>query len=182
MSLGLYRCRICGEVYFGSNPSHCPHCGAHASYMVGITEWKNENLGVDLTDKSRENLETTQNLEFHASRLYRAASKESKSDELYGFFKYLARTEKEHYDVVSKLLGVKASPDIMGLGTDTKGSDEENLKESKRLEENATALYRKFAEEAKEPRIKDFFKALVEIESDHIGLDDEELSKIRKGA
>jgi rubrerythrin len=178
MSLGLFRCRICGEVYFGSHPSHCPYCGAHGIYMIAITDWKDENIGVDLSDISEKNLKTTLDLEFHASRLYRAAAGKSSSNEVKGFFKYLAKVEGEHYSVVCKLLGIEADKDIYGLGSDAKETDSENLAESKRLEVHATDLYRKFSEEAEEPRIKEFFKALADVEADHVKLDDEELLKI----
>lgn len=146
--------------------------------MIGISDWTNENLGVVLSDISKKNLETTKYLEFHASRLYRAAAKVSKNDEIQGFFKYLAKIEREHYSVVCKLLGIEASDEINGLGDDAKETDTENLEVSKKLEENATALYRKFAEEAGEPRVKQFFTALAEVEADHIELDDQEIIKL----
>ena len=182
MSLELFRCRICGEVYFGSHPSHCPYCGVHGVYLIHISDWKNENLAVTLTDISKKNLETTLKLEFNASRLYRASAKKSKSDEIQGYFKYLARVEKEHYEVVCKLLGVDISDEINGLSDDVKDTDVENLSISQKLEEAATKLYRKFSTEAKEPRVKDFFKALSDVEADHTKLDIDAISKLNKGA
>ena len=176
---GLYRCRICGEAYFGKHPSHCPHCGANAKYMTSISGWVDENIGVIATEAEKGFLAQTRDLEFHASRLYRASAKDSANPEIVGYFKYLARVEREHYEVACKLLGEKISDDINGLGTDSKGDDLANLEESKRLEEEATKLYRGFAEKSKTERIVDFFSALAAIEADHIELDTGEILKLK---
>lgn len=173
----LFRCKVCGEVYFGSHPSHCPHCGAGDRYMIKIAVWRDDNIGVVPSEKEKDFLAQTRDLEFHASRLYRAAAKESKSDEIKGFFKYLARTEKEHYEVACKLLKEEISDEINGIGEDSKGNDRDNLLESKKLEEHVTALYKDFSVQSENPRIKDFFAALSEVEANHIELDNMELSK-----
>lgn len=177
---GAFRCRICGEVYFGEHPSHCPHCGAHQRFMVKISVWKDENKKIDnLSEISRKNLLETRDLEYSATRFYKAASKETNNPEIGGFFKYLARTEKEHYEVVSKLLGLPIDPKI-NEPSEGKGSDLENLKESQNREEHVTELYAKFASEANEKRVKEVFEALSEIEADHIDLDKEEISKLNQ--
>jgi rubrerythrin len=145
--------------------------------MIGISAWRDENKNVVLSEQERDFLTQTRDLEFHASRIYRAAAKDSEKDEIKGFFKYLARTEKEHYEVACKLLGEPISDDINGLGDDSKGNDHENLLESKRLEEHATKLYADFSVQSSSPRIKDFFAALAGVESNHIQLDNVELAK-----
>ena len=176
---GLFRCRLCGEVYFGSHPSHCPHCGAHEKYMVRINVWKEENLPIELSDISRKNLKETKELEFTATQFYRAAAKETSNPLIKGFFKYLARTEKEHYEVACKLLGDEISPAIDEASV-AKGDDIENLRHSQATEEHVTALYKKFADEATEPRVKEIFLAISEVEADHIELDKEEIQAIEK--
>lgn len=173
----LFRCRICGEVYFGKHPSHCPHCGAHEKYMIKISIWKEENLPLELSDISRKNLQETKELEFSATQFYRAAAKETKSPLIKGFFKYLARTEKEHYEVACKLLGDEISSAI-DEASEGKGNDLENLKDSQAREKHVTALYRKFAEEAVEPRVKEIFSAIADVEADHIELDEKEIAKL----
>jgi len=174
----LLRCKICGEVYFGKHPSHCPHCGAHAKYMIRIDDWKNENKPLEnLSEISRENLEKTRELEHSATQFYRAAAKETNDEKISGFFKYLARTEKEHYEVASKLLALPVEGSI-DEASEGKGSDLENLKESQRREEYVTSLYERFAKEAAEPRVKEIFEAIAEVESDHIELDKEEIKEL----
>ncbi len=49
-------------------------------------------------------------------------------------------------------------------------SYQENLKDSQNREQRAIKLYSQFFKEAKEPRIKEIFQALVLIESDHLKL------------
>lgn len=175
---GLFRCRICGEVYFGKHPSHCPHCGAGQAYMIPIINWKDENKGVVPNEEEKDFLIQTRDLEFHASRLYRAAAKKSENEEIRGFFKYLARTEKEHYEVACKMLGQDISDEINGIGDDAKDTDRENILESKRLEEHVSNLYREFSDKSENSRIKDFFKALAEVETGHIHMDEEEIKHI----
>lgn len=175
----LFRCRICGEVYFGKHPSHCPHCGAHDRFMVKAEVWKNENLPIsDLSEISKKNLKETKELEYNATRFYKAAAKETDSDLIKGFFKYLARTEKEHYEVACKLLG-ETIEDSINDPSKGKGSDEANILESKKMEDHVTNLYAKFAKEANEPRVKEIFNAISEVEADHIELDKKELEIIK---
>jgi rubrerythrin len=145
--------------------------------MIKIGAWKEENLPIELSDISRKNLQETKQLEFEATQFYRAAAKETQNPLIKGFFKYLARTEKEHYEVACKLLGdeISAAIDEASIG---KGEDLENLKESQTKEEHVTALYKKFAEEAVEPRVKEIFIAISEVEADHIELDKEEIAQI----
>lgn len=173
----LTRCRICGEVYFGSSPSHCPYCGAHKKYLVPLGKWKDENRGVVPGEKEKENLKTTQALEYENTRFYRAAAGEAESPEIAGFFKYLARIENEHYNVASKLLGAEKDPAIF-KPSDSKGNDLANLKYSKEKEEHAAKLYAGFIPQSENERIKTFFEALAEVESDHIVLDDSEIDKL----
>ncbi len=174
---GVFRCRICGEVYFGKHPSHCPHCGAHERYMIKLSVWKNENVPLELSDLSRKNLEETRELELSATQFYRAAAKETSSEEIRGFFKYLARTEKEHYEVACKLLGAEISPAIDDP-SEAFGSDMANLEESKKREEHAASLYAGFAEVSAEPRVKEVFSAISEVEADHIELDTQEINTV----
>jgi rubrerythrin len=107
--------------------------------MVKMNLWKEENLPIELSEISRKNLQETKELEFTATQFYRAAAKETKSPLIKGFFKYLARTEKEHYEVACKLLGDDISSAI-DEASEGKGSDIENLKHSQATEEHVTAL------------------------------------------
>jgi rubrerythrin len=145
--------------------------------MVAIGDWKDENVGLNLTETDRTNLETTRELEYENTRLYRAASAEATTEELRGYFKYLAKIENEHYNVAVKLLGGEKDPSIF-QPSEAKGSDIENLNYSKEKEDHASKLYATFIPNSSNERLKSFFTALSEVEADHIELDDEEIDKI----
>ncbi len=176
--LELFRCRICGEVYFGKHPSHCPHCGAHERFMVKLRAWIDENQPINnLSDLTRKNLAETKELEYNATRFYKAAANDTDNKTIKGFFKYLARTEKEHYEVACKLLGEKIE-DTINNASESLGDDLKNLQKSQEMEEHVSPLYAKFAEQATEPRAKEVFVALSEVEADHIELDREEIKEL----
>jgi rubrerythrin len=177
METGLFRCRICGEVYFGTHPSHCPFCGAHKGFLVAMSIWKNENLGVNPTAQELEFLKTTQQLEYENTRLYRAAQNRAQDEELKGFFKYLSKIENEHYNVATKLLSADKDQSILDPGEEM-GTDIANLKHSQEKEKHASELYASFIPKCETPRLKTFFRALSDVESDHIELDTEEIDKL----
>lgn len=173
-----YRCLICGEAYAGSErPSHCPFCGAKGSYFVNAADWADENLGIgELSDISRRNLETTLQLEVNNAPFYRDAMLKTKDIELQGIFKYLSKVEAEHASVVRKILKCDMPQPEKGKEVAT-DDDRENLRTAHERERVAAALYKKFAEEAMEPRVKKVFAALSEIESDHLDLEDDLLNR-----
>jgi rubrerythrin len=173
----LQRCRFCGEVYYGEKPSHCPHCGASKKFMLPIGLWKEENRGVEISEKTREILRQAQALEFYNTRFYRAASA-TENAEISGYFKYLSKIEGEHYSVLTKLLGEEKNPEISGK-EDSKGSDFKNLTHSEEREELASALYEEFTDQVSERRVKEIFLELTKIENDHLKLDKLELQKLK---
>jgi rubrerythrin len=177
----VFRCRICGEVYFGNHPTHCPFCVAHAEYLVALGVWKDENAGIELTETDRKNLEETRELEYINTRFYRAAAAATESTAIQGYFKYLAKIENEHYNVACKLLGAEKDATIFDP-SEGKGSDMANLEHSKEREEHASKLYETFIPISGSERVKTFFKALSVVEADHIELDAKEIEEIKEKA
>ena len=84
-------------------------------------------------------------------------------------FKALMKVESEHASIFSKHLKI-TKPDLFDVEASTDG--EANLQESHRREGVAIEAYKQFAEAATTPRAKEVFDALVEIEEDHLGLED----------
>ena len=170
----FYRCLICGDVYTGKEmPTNCPFCGAPAEkYMVEAKDWVDENEGIqNLSDKSRRNLEAALQLEVNNAPFYKDASAKSSNVEIQGIFKCLAKIEAEHASLINKILKCEPPPPQAGKEVAME-SDIENLKAAHKREVTATAFYKKAAAEATEPRVKEVFTALSEIESDHIELED----------
>ncbi len=167
-----YRCLICGEVYTGKEkPSHCPFCGAKNDYLVNASDWVDENLEIgELSEISRTDLQKTLQLEVNSVPFYRDAMLKTRDTELQGIFKYLSKVEAEHASVVKKILKCDMPQPEKGREVAT-DDDGENLRTAHERETAAAALYKKFAEESVEPRVKKVFAVLSDVESDHLDLE-----------
>jgi len=163
----VFRCRICGEVYIGEEkPKSCPFCGAHEKYFVLANSWSLIKAS-SLCDISQENLKKALDLEINNTNFYKAVSQRSKDKYVQSMFKGLSKVEREHASAICKHLGIPKPDSNVGLDKAV-DSDEENLNEADRREKRAVKFYGQAFNEAPEPEIKDFFKALMQIESDHI--------------
>lgn len=178
MRMKIYRCLICGDAYVGyDKPLNCPFCGAHDKFMVDAYEWEDRNIGVELSDVSRKNLEKALEIEISNSAFYRCAADKAQDKIVQGMFKALSKIEAEHASTICKLLRIP-KPNIAAVEVHCSKSDLENLKESYERETRASNFYTKAAEEATEPRIKEVFSALVEVEKDHLDLDHQQIERL----
>ncbi len=165
----VFRCRICGTPYLGSErPTHCPACGAHQKYLVDGADYQPPAI-IELTQKSRENLERALAMETGNSNFYRGVFKIADNEKDKAQFQALARIEAEHALIIARILGIPRPEEIAETG-DCSPSLKENLKELHRREERAMHLYRRFLEEAKEERVREVLEALIESETDHFRL------------
>lgn len=162
-------CEICGDAYIGAEkPKNCPFCGARAHFIRNGAEavpvvTKNFEIG----EVSKKNLEETLKLEMHANAVYLCMAGKTKTYEIKAMFKRLAKVELEHAVIVCKLMKISVPEINPELCSD---EDLENFKETIKLEENASSLYARFAQEASEQDIKMLFTALTQAETDHIEL------------
>lgn len=163
----VYRCRICGEVYIGEEkPRSCPFCGAHNNYFVLAKEWKLIQ-SESLSDISKDNLRKALELEIDNTNFYKAVSERSKDVYVSSMFKGLSKVEREHASTICKHLKIE-KPDLK-VGLDKAvDSDRANIEEANRREKRAVKFYTEARNQAPEEEIKEFFKALMEVESDHI--------------
>jgi rubrerythrin len=169
MKIKVFRCRVCGEVYIGEEkPKTCPFCGAHENYFVSAKEWK--LLGIEkISDTSRNNLKRALELEIDNTNFYRAASEKSRDIYFASMFKGLSKIEREHASAICKLLKIEKPDSRVGLDKAV-DSDRLNLEEAHRRENRAVKFYGEARSQATEQDIAEFFKALIQIESDHIVL------------
>jgi len=172
----VFRCRICGDPYIGLDaPTRCPFCGADHRFFVEAQNWDPNEFNVELSDLSRKNLEDALELELGNAAFYECARNAAdKADDHYSFakFKTLMKVEKEHASAISKFLKIsKKDLEKQQCSTDAKT----NTKEGYDREDRAIKSYAKFRDEAVEPRLKEFFSALVEIETDHLDLHKENM-------
>jgi rubrerythrin len=162
-------CQICGDAYVGiEKPKNCPFCGARENYIkLGAEARPIVNEKIELSEQSIKNLKATYDLEVKASALYVCMAGKAKTYEIKAMYKRLAKVELEHAVITTKLM----QTDRPGVGTETcSDEDVENFQKTIALEENATSLYLKFAQESEEQNIKILFTALSQAEQDHIEL------------
>ncbi|UCG69782.1 MAG: ferritin [Thermoplasmata archaeon] len=170
----VLRCRICGDPYLGEEiPTNCPFCGAPAKYMIPASDWKDPEID-GLSQISRNNLQSALELEIENTKFYLCASEMTKNVEGKQMFKALFKIEREHASIICKILKKeKTSISLDKLACYPSYKD--NLKDSHDREERAIKAYSQFFKEAKEPRIKEIFGALVLIETDHLKLSEERM-------
>jgi len=163
---------VCGEVYIGEEkPRSCPFCGAHEKYFVLAREWELLHSKT-LSDISRGNLKKALDLEINNTNFYKAVSEKTKDVYVSSMFKGLSKVEREHASTICKHLNIE-KPDSKVGSDKAVDSDKLNIEEANRREKNAVKFYSQASNQALEPEIKEFFKALMEIESDHITLTDQ---------
>ena len=172
----VFRCRVCRDPYIGEEPpSRCPFCGAAACYFIPAQEWNPSEYVFEISDKSRTNLYAALELELNNTAFYLCAmnAAKAKGDE-YGVakFKALKKVENEHADAILKFLKIKSPPLTQASCSE---DFEKNTQEGWNRENRAIKAYAKFAKEAIEIQLKEFFEALVEIETDHLELHAENL-------
>jgi len=168
----VYRCNICGEVYIGEEkPGSCPFCGAHQNYFVLAKEWSLIK-SASLSDVSRENLKKALDLEINNTNFYKAVSEGSKDTYVQSMFKGLSKVEREHASAICKHLEIQKPDSDVGLDKAV-DSDQDNIAEANGRERRAVKFYAEAAGQALEPELKEYFKALMQIEADHIVLTDE---------
>jgi rubrerythrin len=167
----VYRCRICGDPYIGVEPpTRCPFCGARTEYFVEAEDWSPDEFNVELSDVSKRNLEAALELELDNAAFYDCAkSNAEKLKDVYYLakFKALMKVEREHASAISKFLKIsRPNLEKKMCSTDMRA----NTNEGWERENRAIKAYESFRDEATSPRLKEFFNALVEIETDHLEL------------
>ena len=167
----VFRCRICGDPYIGTEaPSRCPFCGAKTKYFIEAADWDPSEFDVELSENSLMNLKKALDLEINNAGFYECSMNKAKAagDEYYtAKFKALKKVEFEHASAICKFLKISAPSLPATLCSD---GTERNTKEAWCREKKAIESYSQFRREATEPRLKEFFGALVEIETDHLNL------------
>jgi rubrerythrin len=167
----VFRCRICGDPYIGTEaPKQCPFCGAQQRYFVKARDWESDEFDVTLGEVNREDLRAALKLELDNAAFYDCAKHAAeKAGDEYSFakFKALMKVEQEHASAILKFLKI-SQPDLKKLTCSAFAKA--NTKEGWEREDRAIKAYAQFRDRAKEARLKEFFRALVEIETDHLDL------------
>jgi rubrerythrin len=167
----IYRCRICGETYLGSEaPAMCPFCGAHAELLVDTADYPEDINDITAAEVELADLDTSIELERANTRFYLAMAQRTDNPKLASAYKRLAAVESEHCSLFCKLAKQPKPADIREPG-DELGSWEADIDESLRREKRASALYAEFSARATSPRLIEVWHAVSAVEADHIVLD-----------
>ncbi len=160
-----FRCQICGDSYLGeAAPDRCPFCGAHNDYIKRASEWIDYGQ-VDLSEQSRKDCERALELEMNNKAFYACAAAKTNDQILEAFFKRLSKQEGEHAEVLCEMMGIDEPDDPV---VDCQDDDAENMSEAHGREGRAIRLYQQIADRAPECRVREVFRALTDIESEHL--------------
>ncbi|MBW2997590.1 ferritin-like domain-containing protein [Candidatus Woesearchaeota archaeon] len=171
MTIRTWVCKICGDPYVGEEkPTQCPFCGADSKYIIHGDKY-NEPVVDNLTDISRDNVTAAIKLEVDNSQFYFCASKKASTIELQKRVHALGKVEAEHASLLAKMIKAQ-KPVIDRNAGECSGDNKAFVQEAHDREQRAIEHYKKFLEQATEPRVKQVFAALVEIETTHIELAD----------
>ncbi len=171
--INLFRCRICGDPYIGTKkPSRCPFCGAYENLIVEAKDYK-ETFDVELNDKDKSNVKKALEVEISNANFYFCAAEKSDNEEGRKLFKALGKVEAEHASIWRKILKLdKLSPSHDETCSE---SNKKNLEDSHHREDKAIKFYKQAKEEASNPRVKQLFEALIDVEMDHLNLSEQRL-------
>src|SRR5450830_544803 len=134
MTMKMYRCRVCGETYLGSEaPSDCPFCGADRELIVDTGDYPEDINAVQLTEVEHADLETAIELERSNTRFYLAMAQRGDNSTLANAYKRLAAVETEHCLLFCKLAR-QPKPADLPEPSDELGSWEADIDESARRE------------------------------------------------
>ena len=160
-----HRCQICGETYLGTRkPDRCPFCGAAREHLRTPGEWVRHGK-IEVCEQSRKDIERAIDLEINNQTFYRCSAKATNNQIMEAFFKRLASQEGEHAELLCEMIGVEepAMPEVT-----CSDDDSENMKEAHFRENRAIHFYLDVANRAPEPRVQEVFRALADIESEHL--------------
>lgn len=166
MMFSPYRCQICGETYLGSAaPDRCPFCGAHGRWMMGAAEWVKTGK-VEMCEQSLQDCLKAIELEVNNAAFYKCAQKNAETQVTEAIFKRLHKQELEHAELLAEMAGV-ADPGLPEV-TCAGNNDAQNLADAHAREQRAIRFYLQVADRAPEKRVQDVFRALADIEAEHL--------------
>lgn len=171
IKFGVWRCLICGEIYFGfDRPSHCPMCGSDArQFMVSPDKVREDrDVVTDLTEIDKANLRQSIGMEVGDSRYYTTMSKRVGPDigDLCATYAKLAKIEAEHCEIFSRLLG-EPLPTNLETPTQITATWAMDIAAQTDRERGANIIYFGFAQATSNARLKQVWMSLSRVELEH---------------
>ena len=168
----IYKCEICRQVYIlKERPSNCPFCGSFEEHVKPVED-VSDIEEYELSQVSINNLSLALKKEDNAYQLYNSSKRINKQSELSNIFSIFKIHENWHNLIISDILKNNINMELFKSIKCTKHSsnNEENRRTAMIAEAQAMVDYKKYLEEATEPRVKMVFAALLEVEQMHLSL------------
>lgn len=149
---------------------YCPFCGVSHKYLV---QHKNRIISIEseeISDETKAILIKAAKLEVFNGDFYKIASQKSKNVENVEMFKGLCNIEYAHARIHKKLAGMKENIQLREMNYNSINSDEELIRATEEREKHAVEFYMKNINLIQENKVKEVFKALIEVEKDHINM------------
>lgn len=169
----IFRCLICGDTFvMRDKPKNCPYCGSDEQYIVITVNYPTDINDITLTDQERDDLLHASQLEYTNATFYGDLGKINPPSPLASLYRHLAKIEKEHLVVFSKLLqrpveDLDFERDVVLPREDW----DENIALSTQQEIDARDFYELAASRATSPRVAQVFTAIAQVEATHIEVD-----------
>lgn len=160
-----YRCEICGETTLMSNPpQRCPFCGSNQIRVLPAAEWIDYGE-VDMSEQSYEDCKKALDLELKNYAFYKCAAANADNQVTQAIFNRLMKQELEHAEVFAEAMGI---PLPEAPESDCSSVDFKNMRLSNKHETRAIKFYTEVMNRATEPRIQQIFRAIAEVENEHL--------------
>ena len=161
-----YRCEICGETYLGLNPpERCPFCGSAGKMVLPAAEWLNYGK-VEMCKQSYKDCKKALKLELDAYAFYKCSASKSDNQVTEAIFQRLMDQELEHAEVFAKAMGIPL-PEVPECQC-CSSKDYCNYVKANKDESGAISFYTKVANRSPEPRIQQIFRAISDVENQHL--------------
>jgi len=162
-----FTCLICGETYLGgAAPDRCPFCGAHKMYLLPSSVYMDQGRG-ELSEQSRKDCRKALQFKLKNQSFYLCAAENAENPVTEKIFKRLAKQEAEHAELLCEIMGIEETE----LPRETcESGDVTNFKEVNGRERRAINFCHQVAARAPEARVKEVFRAIAEIECEHLKL------------
>lgn len=160
-----YRCAICGETSLMSGaPERCPFCGSDKKHLLPAAEWIDYGK-VDMSEQSYKDCLRALELELNNYAYYKCSVDKAENQVTEAIFKRLMKQEYEHAEIFSDALGIPIPEERI---RNCCNSDFKNMKNSNEHETKAITFYTEAANRAPEPRMRQIFRAIAEVENEHL--------------
>ena len=160
-----WRCQICGETYLGSEaPERCPYCGAEGENVKSAAYYLEYGV-VQMSEQSRKDCLEALKLELNNEKFYKKCAEEAENQISKAIFKRLGKQEGEHAEVFEDMLGEEID---LEEEVEIPDNDFDRFTEAHEHEKMAIDFYLAVARRAPEQRVKDVFRAIADVENEHL--------------